>query len=97
MKLAVLPRYLDIKRENGAFNHKHYVNHHYEMIAKEMGIGLCAIISPYEFEDFCSLCDGLIIPGSSNKVNPSYYGGEPMNPPPVYDDFALDIKFCEKQ
>ncbi len=92
MKLASLPRYIDLKKENSVWNFKHYVNHDFEMMAYEFGIGLYAILSPYELEDFCSVCDGLIIPGSFNRVNPSYYGGEAMDPPPAHDDFALDIK-----
>lgn len=95
MKLAVLPRYLDLKKENYDFNLKHYVNHDYILMAQQMGVGLCAIMSPNECEDYASFCDGLIIPGSNNRVNPVYYGGEPMNPPPDYDVFALDIKVID--
>lgn len=95
MKLAILPRYIDLKKENSAFNLKHYVNHDYELLAHKFGVGLCAILSPYDCEDFCAICDGLIVPGSMNKVNPSYYGEEAMDPPPVHDDFALDIKVID--
>lgn len=95
MKIAVLPRYLNLKKENYDFNLKHYVNHDYILMAQKMGVGLCAIMSPYECEDYASFCDGLIIPGSYNKVNPVYYGGKPMNPPPECDEFALDIKVID--
>lgn len=95
MKLATLPRYLDLNKENNDFNLKHYLNHDFILMSQKLGIGLCTIMSPYECEDFCSMCDGLIIPGSANKVNPSYYGEEPMNPPPDYDVFALDLKVID--
>jgi len=95
MKLAVLPRYVDLKKENNPFNLKHCVNHDFELMAKKFEIGLCSVLSPFEFQDICDLCSGLIIPGSNNKVNPAYYGGEPMNPPPVYDEFALDLKVLD--
>lgn len=92
MKIAILPRYVDLKIENSAWNHKHCVNHDFELMAHEFGVGLYTIMSPYDCEAFCLMCDGLIIPGSNNRVNPAYYGGEPMDPPPVHDDFALDSK-----
>ena len=95
MRLAVLPRHLDLKKENNDFNHKRYVNYDYELMAHKFRIGLYTIMSPYDIDDFCKLCDGLIIPGSSNKVDPAYYGGEPMNPRSIYDDFALDIKVID--
>ena len=95
MRLAILPRHIELDKEKNIFNRKHYVNHEFEIMAQKFGIGLCAILSPYDIEDICSICDGLIIPGSNNKVNPSYYGGEAMNPPPKHDDFALDIKVID--
>ncbi len=95
MRLAILPRYIDLEVEGSVWNRRHYIVHQYERMAKEFRIGLCNIMSPYGFEEVCELCDGLIIPGSSTKVNPSYYGEEPMNPPPVYDEFALDLKLMD--
>ena len=95
MKLAILPRYIDVQSKTSMSNEKHFINHDFELMAHKLGVGLCSILSPYESEDFCSICDGLIIPGSNNRVNPSYYGGEPLDPPPVHDDFALDIKIID--
>lgn len=95
MRLAILPRHYNLNKDGYSFNHKRYVNYDYELMANKFGVGLCAIMSPYDIEDFCSVCDGLIIPGSGNKVDPKYYGGEPMNPPSVYNDFALDIKVID--
>ena len=95
MRIAILPRFIDLKTEARAWDLKHYVNHDFEMMAQKFGIALYSVISPCESEDICSFCDGLIIPGSNNKVNPSYYGGEAMDPPPVYDDFARDYKMID--
>lgn len=95
MRIAVLPRYINLGKKDSVWNERHYILHQYERMATRLGIGLCVIISPYDFEAVCELCDGLIIPGSANMVNPSYYGGEPMNPPPVHDDFSLDLKVAD--
>lgn len=95
MKLAILPRYIDLQSKTSTSNEKHFINHDYELMAHKFGVGLCSILSIYESEDFCSICDGLIIPGSNNRVNPTYYGGEPLDPTPVHDDFALDIKIID--
>lgn len=81
MKLAVSPRYLDLKKENYDFNLKHYVNHDFILMAQQMGVGLCAIMSPNECEDYVSICDGLVIPGSYNKAS--------------YDVLTLDLKLID--
>lgn len=93
MKLAILPRYKDLKQEANDFSRLHYVVNNHDIMARENGVGLCAILSPFEFEDICQVCDGLIIPGSSNPVNPSYYGQDPIDI--VYDEFALDVKVID--
>ena len=95
MKLAILPRIIDLGKEKAPSNQKLYTNCDFEVIAKELGVGLCSILSPYEFEDICEICDGLIIPGSNTKVNPLYYGEEPMSEKQVFDEFALDSKLID--
>ena len=93
MRLAILPRYLDMKRENFPSNKKLYVNCDFDDIARTMGIGLCAILTPDDCEDVLALCDGLIIPGSPVGVNPAYYGKAPS--PSEYDEYALDAKVLD--
>jgi len=95
MRLAILPRYQDLQKENSVWNERHYVLREYEKMARENGVGLWAVLTPIDMEGICEHCDGLVIPGSRNRVNPSYYGGEPMDPPPAYDDFATDIKLID--
>ena len=41
-------------------------------------------------EKICEACDGLIIPGSPHNIDPTYYGGEPFDPPNEMDEYALD-------
>lgn len=92
MRLAILPRMIDTNegKENAAPYFRYVVNKDFEVLAKKYGFGLCTIMPPYEWQEICDLCDGLIIPGSGTKVNPSYYGQEPMDPPPEYDEYAFD-------
>ena len=47
MKLATLPRYIDLKQENNNFNIKHYINHDFVLMAHELGVGICTIIFPF--------------------------------------------------
>ncbi len=87
---AILPRYVNLNIENAPSNQKLYVNCDFEIMAQKLNVGLCSVLSPVGLEEVCSLCDGLIIPGSKNGVNPAYYGknakiGE-------YDEYALDSK-----
>ena len=90
MKIAILPRFIDLKRPDKPSNQKLSVNCDFEDIAREFGIGLCAILTPHDYEDICSICDGLIIPGSATGVNPKYYGKTPSRPYNEYDEYALD-------
>lgn len=90
MRLAILPRFIDLKRPDKPSNQKLITNCDFEDIAREFGIGLCSILTPNEFEGICSICDGLIIPGSATGVNPAYYGKTPAKPHEEYDEYALD-------
>lgn len=53
MRLAVLPRYINLNKDNNLFNHKRYVNCDYELMANKFGVGLCAVMSPYDIDDLC--------------------------------------------
>lgn len=95
MKIATLLRYCDLGNEKSAWNYRYYIMHDYELMARENGVGLCAIMTPYDYEDICAVCDGLIIPGSATNMNPSYYGEPPLDPPPEIDEYALDSKVMD--
>ena len=93
MRLAILPRYIDLNRENAPSNKKLYINCDFDDMARKLGVGLCAILTPDDCEDILAICDGLIIPGSPNGVNPAYYGKTARVP--VYDEYALDSKVLD--
>ena len=95
MRLAVLPRFIDLNTPNTPSTKKLYANQDFEMMANEFGVGIVTIVSQYGLDDICSFCDGLIIPGSSTGVNPKYYGGTPLANPQVFDEYALDSKLID--
>lgn len=92
MNLATLTRFKEgtfegIWKGNGC-------NLHYNVVdmARYFGVGMTAIATEYDFEKICDCCDGLVIPGSPLNIDPSYWGGEPFDPPNKADEFALDSK-----
>ena len=90
MKLAILPRFIDLQRPDKPSNQKLYTNCDFEDMARFFNVGLYGVLTPYEYEDICSMCDGLIIPGSATSVNPEYYGQALSKPHDEYDEYALD-------
>ena len=61
-------------------------------MAQAYGIGLICIATDCDWDRLCHGIDGLIVPGSPINISPTYYGGEPFDPPEVYDEYALDSK-----
>ena len=61
-------------------------------MAQELGVGLNALLNDCDPEPICNQCAGLLIPGSATDIDPSYYGGEPFDPPEPVDEYALDAK-----
>ena len=94
MKLATLLRHVDMK-ENEVWDSRFYITRFFPLLAEENGVGLCAILTKYDIEDVCDICDGLIIPGSAKDIDPKYFGGTPFNPPQEVDEYALDSKAIE--
>jgi len=61
-------------------------------IARQYGVGMTVIAADGDIERICQCCDGLIIPGSPINIDPTYYGGQPFDPPNIMDEYALDAK-----
>ena len=59
-------------------------------LARHYGAGMTVIAAAPDVEKICEACDGLIIPGSPHNIDPTYYGGEPFDPPNEMDEYALD-------
>ena len=97
MNIAVLLRYVDLKKEDDKFwNHRYYIMHDYKILADTYGVGMIAIMSEYGLDEICGVCDGLIIPGSATNINPKYWGGEDRPTEGAPDEYALDAKVIEK-
>ena len=64
-------------------------------IAEEFKVGIVPIATQYEIDSVVKICDGLLIPGSTTNIDPTYYGGEPFDPPNYFDEYALDAKVID--
>lgn len=94
MKIATLLRHVNMERQE-VWDNRFYITQDYQLMAEENKIGLCAIMTKYDIEEVCEICDGLIIPGSAMDIDPKYYGGKPFDPPQELDEYALDAKAIE--
>ena len=94
MILGILLRYADQKL-GGHWDHIYKMQHDFQLMAEQYGITLCAIINPCDAQKLCDVCDGLIIPGSNNGLNPVYYGGEPPAVPDPVDEYAHDSQVID--
>ena len=93
MILATTLRYCDLNEKN--FGLRHYICLPFAAMAEKYGFGLCAVMNETELEKVCDQCDGLLLPGSATNIDPSYYGGEPLETPEPVDEYALDSKLIE--
>ena len=94
MKIATLVREMDMPTP-GAFSHRFYIMADYYDMAIENNFELVGIMSGMDCENIAEYCDGLIVPGSAKDIDPKYYGGTPMDPPQVIDEYALDAKLID--
>ena len=95
MNIATTLRFINFNN-GGPWERRFYIMHDYFLMAKENSVGLTAVMSPHDVDGICELSDGLIIPGSGTNVDPSYYGGEPLDPPNEVDEYALDALLIDK-
>ena len=94
MILATVLRYADLK--NGNVWDKHYmIGNAFHLIGEKLGVGVLAIMSEEAIDGTVKLCDGFLLPGSSNNIDPAYWGGEPLDPPAAVDEYALDRKIID--
>ena len=91
MNVATILRYLDTKA-NGYWDQRYYIMNDYKLLANKYGVGMMAIMSEEAIPAAVAACDGLFVPGSGKNVDPAYYGGAPLDPPNVVDEYALDSK-----
>ena len=77
MRIAIIER-LDKEEGEEPFEITYYLDNYYKEIFDELNILLIPVISENRLEEVCSLCDGLILTGSSNDVYPKYYNEKPI-------------------
>ncbi len=92
MIIATLLRYMNMEGKE-PFNERFYLSNHFLQMAKESEIALLPLTTETSLSTICMLCSGLLIPGSSINVNPSYYGEE--GTPQAIDEYAFDRKVIE--
>ena len=87
MVLAIVERIENISESNN----RYFLKEHFKNVFDELNILLFPIISQKNLEKVCDICDGLIVPGSSNDIPSFYYNEEPI-PEKNYDidEFKLD-------
>lgn len=85
MRIAIIER-LDKEEGEEPFEITYYLNNYYKEIFDKLDILLIPVVSENKLEEVCSLCDGLILTGSSNDVHPKYYNEEPIKEK-TYDKF----------
>lgn len=77
MILAIIERKENV-REEKPFNSRYFLTEHYKKIFDDMNIILFPIISEKNIDKICDICDGLIVTGTANNINPKYYNEEPI-------------------
>lgn len=96
MNIAVLLRYLDMRRPNDPYwNYRYYILNDYKLMTDKYKIGMVAIMSEFGLDEICRACDGLIVPGSGANINPKYWGGEDI-PEDRPDEYYLDSQVMQK-
>jgi len=83
---------MDVEGEE-PFNERPYLSNYFVQMAKEFDVALLPLTTETSLFTICTLCSGLIIPGSSINVDPSYYGETPLHCP--VDEYAFDRKVIE--
>ena len=96
MNFATTLRLVNFKNDS-VWQRRFYIMNHYEYMARELEVGINAILSPYGYEEICDRCDGLIIPGSGMNIPTHYYGGAPLPEEelPEIDEYFLDAKLID--
>ncbi len=75
MRIAIIER-MDKYEPNRPFEDYCYLDNWFKKIFDELDILLIPILSEKHIDDIVSLCDGLVVTGSPNDINPEYYGQE---------------------
>lgn len=75
MRIAIIER-MDKYEPNRPFEDYCYLDNWFKKIFDELNILLIPVLSDKHIDDIVSLCDGLVVTGSPNDIDPKYYGQE---------------------
>lgn len=96
MNIAILPRSQRGACE-GVWDGNRYASPgNITEIMDRCGVGLTLILTRHDYHRICQVCDGLIVPGSNTNIDPTYYGGQPFDPPEDFDEYAVDRVVIEE-
>lgn len=94
MTIATILRYTKVEGRE-PFHERYYLANHLVQIAEKFGIALLPLTATSHLQVASTVCDGLIVPGSTINVNPSYYGEAPFSPQQPVDEYVFDRKVIE--
>lgn len=92
MIFAIVERQESIANEK-PFVERYYMTNFLRETFDELDVLLFPVVSEKNLEKVCDICDGLLVPGSVNDVNPAYYNEEPIAGKNYdKDEYKLDQK-----
>lgn len=98
MILAAIPR-IDtfLMDKPNPFEQRYFMFEQYRTIFDELGIPLASITNTEGIEEFCDVCAGLVLPGSSKDIFPEYYGRERLEGKKYeIDEYKVDRLIVEQ-
>jgi len=95
MNIATITRFKKGELNKIWAGHGFSVISNFVFIAQHFDAGIIAIAAENELDRIVSVCDGLLVPGSTTNIDPTYFGGEAFDPPNYYDEYALDAKIID--
>lgn len=95
MRIAIIER-MDKYEPNRPFEDYCYLDNWFKKIFDELDILLIPVLSDKHIDDIVSLCDGLVVTGSPNDIDPKYYGQDLMEGKELkFDEYPFVKKVVE--
>lgn len=95
MRIGIIAR-RDKYEPNRPFDQFWYLDKFFKDIFDELNVLLIPIISEKNIDEVASLCDGLVVTGSPNDIDPKYYGQELISGKELkFDEYPFVKKVVE--
>lgn len=95
MRIGIIARQ-DKYEPNRPFDEYWYLDKFFVNIFNELNVLLIPIVSDENIEDVVSICDGLVVTGSPNDIDPKYYGEELIDGKKLkFDEYPFVKKVVE--